>query len=88
MWERLHFSQYLAYMGLRPLRSDTDTGPHGTPTGFDAAGYHLTGNVTGEPPFRGRMTHHGWQATRCELPAFSGGEAAARTVAPVEVELK
>jgi len=56
--------------------------------GFDPARYRLTGSVEGEPPFRGRLTHHGWEATRCDLPVWSGKEAAARIIAPVEVELK
>ncbi len=57
------------------------------PAGFDAGRYRLTGNVAGEPPFRGRLVHHGWEATRCELPAWTGSPSAARIVAPVEVEL-
>ena len=58
------------------------------PAGFDAGRYRLTGNVTGEPPFRGRLTHHGWEAGKCNLPAWSGSDAAARVVAPAEVELR
>lgn len=56
--------------------------------GFDPARYRLTGSVEGEPPFRGRIAHHGWEATRCDLPVWSGKEDAARIIAPVEVELK
>jgi len=55
--------------------------------GFDASRYRLTGKVEGEPPFRGRLAHHGWEATKCELPSWSGDDTAARVVAPVEVEL-
>jgi len=40
-----------------------------------------------QPPFRGQMVHHGWEASICELPAWSGSKQAARVVAPVEVEL-
>ena len=58
------------------------------PAGFDAGRWRLTGNVTGEPPFRGRLVHPGWEATTCELPTWSGSAAAARIVAPAEVELK
>ena len=57
------------------------------PAGFDAGCYRLTGNVTGEPPFQGTVVHHGWRATKCELPAWSGGASAADIVAPAEVEL-
>jgi len=57
------------------------------PAGFDAVRFRLVGNVSGEPPFRGRVVHPGWEATRCELPTWSGTPAAARLVAPIEVEL-
>ena len=58
------------------------------PAGFDAGCYRLTGNVTGTPPFNGTVVHHGWRASKCELPAWSGGIKAAEIVAPAEVELK
>ena len=58
------------------------------PAGFDAGCYRLTGNVTGEPPFQGTVVHHGWRATKCELPAWSGDTSAADIVTPAEVELK
>jgi hypothetical protein len=58
------------------------------PAGFDAGKYRLTGNVAGQPPFRGQLAHHGWEATRCELPSWTGGEGSAMVVAPVEVEVK
>ena len=57
------------------------------PAGFDATRYRLTGKVVGEAPFRGTLRHHGWEATRCELPQFTGSEAAAKTIAPAEVEV-
>jgi hypothetical protein len=55
---------------------------------FDSACWRLTGNVAGEPPFRGRLVHPGWEATVCELPTWSGSAEAARIVAPAEVELR
>ena len=55
--------------------------------GFDAGRYRLTGNVVGDPPFHGRLVHHGWEAAEVQLPAWSGTPASARVVAPVEVEL-
>lgn len=59
-----------------------------TPPAVDAARYRLTGSVTGEPPFRGALVHHGWQAGRCELPKWSGSDEAALVVAPVEIEVR
>ena len=58
------------------------------PAGFDAGRYRLTGNVTGEPPFRGTLAHHGWEATACQLPEWTGTAEAAQIVAPAEVELR
>ena len=56
--------------------------------GFDAGRFRLTGNVTGDPPFRGRLVHPGWEATKCQLPTWSGSKDSARVIAPAEVELK
>lgn len=73
---------------LKPLNSEAEGATLEVAAGFDPARFQLTGNVTGQPPFRGQMVHHGWVATRCDLPVWSGSEAAAKIVAPTEVELK
>ena len=73
---------------VEPLLRDAEGASLEVPVGFDAARYSLSGNVTGQPPFRGTLAHHGWQATRCELPEFSGSEDAATVIAPAVVELK
>ena len=57
------------------------------PVGFDVGRYRLTGNVSGEPPFKGRLVHHGWEVSRTELPQWSGSDKAASVIAPVELEL-
>ena len=73
---------------LTPVTAQRESEEIEVTAGFDPARYRLTGSVEGEPPFRGRMAHHGWEATRCDLPVWSGKEATARIIAPVEVELK
>jgi len=73
---------------LGPVRNEEEGAELEVPAGFDAGRFRLTGNVTGEPPFRGQMVHHGWEATICQLPTWSGTAEAARVVAPAEVELK
>lgn len=73
--------------GLEPLAAEAEGEPVEVPAGFDPGCYHLTGNVTGEPPFRGRLTHHGWRASRCEVPVWSGSQQASQVIAPAEVEL-
>ncbi len=72
---------------LRTVLDQSEGSEIEVPVGFDAARYRLSGNIVGQPPFRGRLVHPGWEATRCELPAWSGSESAARVVAPVEVEV-
>ncbi len=72
---------------LRPAVADEEGKDVEVPAGFDAGRWRLTGNVAGEPPFRGRLMHPGWEAAVCELPSWSGSAAAARIVAPAEVEL-
>ena len=54
--------------------------------GFDPEAIKLTGNVTGEPPFKGILRHKGWRTRKLELPALSGGQDA-RIIAPAEVEI-
>jgi len=55
--------------------------------GFDPEQFRLTGNVTGEPPYEGTIRHHGWRASKIELPLWNGNEESANIIAPVEVEL-
>lgn len=72
---------------LQAVVNDEEGAELEVPAGFDTGRYRMTGNVAGDPPFCGRLVHHGWQATKCELPTWSGSREASRIVAPVEVEL-
>ncbi|MBA4020029.1 MAG: DUF2760 domain-containing protein [Pirellula sp.] len=73
---------------LRPLTEAAEGAALDVAAGFDPLRYQLTGNVVGQPPFHGTLRHHGWEATKCELPAWTGGEAAQKIVAPMEVEVR
>ena len=75
------------FFGLMPVVEDEEGAKINVPAGFDAARFRLTGKVTGEPPFTGTLQHHGWEATKCELPQFTGSDSAAKTVAPAVVEV-
>lgn len=77
----------LRMFAMKPVVEKAEGAPVELPAGFEAARYQLTGKVQGEPPFKGRLVHHGWEATKCEVPAWTGGTATARVVAPAEVEL-
>jgi hypothetical protein len=73
---------------IQPLTGESEGATIEVPAGFDAGHYRLVGNVSGTPPFRGSLVHHGWQATSCDLPEWVGNEAAACVIAPVEVEIR
>ena len=56
------------------------------PAGFDPSAVRLTGNLTGKPPFRGVLRHHGWRVQKLTLaPPPSGQDEF--IVSPAEVEL-
>lgn len=55
-------------------------------SGFDPSSIKLTGNVTGEPPFKGVLRHRGWQTEKVELPKLSSSQDS-RIIAPAEVEI-
>jgi hypothetical protein len=65
--------------------------PEGAPVrldkGYDPGRIRLTGQLAGEPPYSGTLAHPGWEATRCELPEWTGSVGAARVIAPAEVEM-
>jgi hypothetical protein len=72
---------------LRAVLDQPDGSPVEVPSGFDAGRYRLAGNVAGQPPYRGKLRHGGWEATRVQLPQWNGTPGAANVVAPAEVEL-
>jgi len=74
-------------LAIRPLVDQDEGSPVEVPAGFDSARFHLTGNVQGAPPFRGKLGHHGWQATKAELPTWSGQRESAKVISPADVEL-
>lgn len=71
---------------LRPVLTDAEGAEVHIPD--DAGRFRLTGNVTAQAQRRGRLVHHGWEATKCEVPTWTGSEESARIVAPAEVELR
>lgn len=73
-------------LGLEPVYREPEGAQVTVERGFDPAAVRLTGNVVGEPPFRGALRHHGWRAREVKLPRAPDGEDAS-VVAPAEVEL-
>lgn len=74
------------YFELSPIRSEDEESQIEVPSGFDAQAIRLTGNVTGQPPYRGTLTHRGWRVSDVKLPKISEGHEAA-IIAPAEVEV-
>jgi hypothetical protein len=76
---REHFS-------IVPVRDEAEGSRVTLPPGFDAAAVRLTGNVVGQPPFAGSLSHRGWRVTDVRLPRLAE-QHDARVLAPAEVEL-
>ncbi|MFO0875937.1 MAG: DUF2760 domain-containing protein [Gemmataceae bacterium] len=74
------------HLTLEPILPGQEEASVEVPAGFDPAAIRLTGNVTGQPPFRGVLKHHGWRVKAYRLPAPTGG-VDELVVAPAEVEL-
>ncbi len=73
------------YLTLAPVVKETEGDSITVPAGFNAEQIRLTGNVAGQPPYRGTVKHHGWLATSVRLPAVPTLDP--RVLAPAEVEL-
>lgn len=71
---------------LEPVHEKEEGSQVEVPKGFDAHSIRLTGNVVGEPPFKGSLSHRGWRCTDVRLPKMSEGHNP-RIIAPAEVEL-
>ncbi|MCP3869769.1 MAG: DUF2760 domain-containing protein [Gammaproteobacteria bacterium] len=74
------------HLTIAEVRSDAEGSRVTLAKGFDATAIRLTGNVVGEPPFTGVVTHKGWRATEVRLPKLSVNHDVT-ILAPAEVEL-
>lgn len=74
------------HMTLAPVRAESEGARITLPAGFDAAQVRLTGNVVGQAPFTGTLSHRGWKVTELRLPQLAEGHDAS-IVAQAEVEL-
>jgi hypothetical protein len=74
------------YVTLQPVLADAEGASVTVPAGFNAERIRLTGNVAGQPPYRGSLKHHGWVATAVKFPTTSP-TLDPRIIAPAEVEL-
>ena len=74
------------HLTLEPVLSGNEGDEVTVPKDFDPSAIRLTGNVSGEPPFRGTLRHAGWRAKQVKLPSQPSGQDP-KIVAPAEVEI-
>ncbi len=77
-----------AHVTLEPVVAEAEGSPITVAPGFDAHAIRLTGDVAGEPPFRGVVRHRGWRAVKVDLPQLMASQAAQSVVAAAEVEVE
>ncbi|MEJ2754963.1 MAG: DUF2760 domain-containing protein [Gammaproteobacteria bacterium] len=75
-----------SYFVLEPIRSEAEEACVNVKSGFDAQAVRLIGNVKGEPPYHGVLTHRGWCVREVKLPQLALGHRT-EIIAPAEVEL-
>lgn len=73
---------------LKPVLEEGEGSMVTIPPGFDSRAIRLTGNVSGNPPFKGILRHRGWKADRLELPKTVAAQEKNRVIAPAEVEIE
>lgn len=74
------------HLDLQPVLPQPEGSPVEIPSGFDPSAIRLTGNVTGQPPFRGTLQHHGWRVKEIKLAPPPAGQDEF-VLMPAEVEL-
>ncbi|MBC7852993.1 MAG: DUF2760 domain-containing protein [Pirellulaceae bacterium] len=77
----------LRFFALRPVLRENEGDQVQVPAGYDPGRYNLSGNVSGSPPYSGKLAHAGWEATTVNLPTWTGNKASANIIAPAEVEI-
>lgn len=71
---------------ITPIRTENEGSRITLPDGFDARAIRLTGNVVGQAPFQGSLSHRGWRATETRLPKLANSHDST-VLAQAEVEL-
>jgi hypothetical protein len=74
------------HLTLQPVLPQSEGASVEVPAGFDPSAIRLTGNVTGQPPFKGTLQHHGWRVKELTLAKPPEGQDEF-VVHPAEVEL-
>lgn len=72
---------------LEPVLPQSEGAAVEVPPGFDPSAIRVTGNVSGAPPFKGTLQHHGWRVKEIKLAAPPEGQDEL-VLMPAEVEIQ
>lgn len=75
------------YLSLEPVMDANEGEAVTIEAGFDPAEVKLTGNVVGDPPFKGVLRHKGWKSSKLNIPTLATQENPG-IIAPAEVEIE
>jgi hypothetical protein len=75
-----------SHLALERVRKESEGERVTVGKGFAASELRLVGNVVGDAPFTGTLTHAGWRVRSIELPQLAEGHDLS-VIAPAEVEL-
>ena len=75
------------FFALKPVLSENEGEQISVPPAYDPGRFKLSGNVSGSPPYTGKLAHAGWEATTVNLPTWTGNKSSANIIAPAEVEI-
>ena len=75
-----------SHMTFEPVLGGTEGDSVTVPVGFDPSAVRVTGNVAGQPPFKGELQHPGWRIRDLKLPTVAEGQDLF-VVQPAEVQL-
>jgi hypothetical protein len=75
------------HLVLEPVMTQSEGATVEVPAGFDPSTVRVIGNVTGNPPYRGTLQHHGWRVKELKLAEPPEGQDE-RILMPAEVEVQ
>ena len=75
------------HVQLEPIYQESEGSNVGVPAGFDTRAVRLSGDVAGEPPFKGTLRHRGWRVKSVDLPDQVNERGRPMIVAPAEVDI-
>ncbi|MBF0606328.1 MAG: DUF2760 domain-containing protein [Candidatus Magnetobacterium sp. LHC-1] len=74
------------YLSIEPIRKESEGTEVTVESGFDPSAIRITGNVSGQPPFKGILRHCGWTLADARLPEQSENQNLG-VIEPAEIEV-